>query len=74
MADRALRLYAEDHPALARTLKAKLRKRAEELSAQVAAGFALDWPDYKQRTGTIKGLVEAIELCEAQEDEQDGDR
>jgi len=34
----------------------------------------LDCPDYKQRTGTIKGLIEAIELCEAQEYEQDGDR
>lgn len=74
MADRAVRLYAEDHPALARTLRAKLEKRQVELGGQLMAGSVQDWPDYKQRLGVIRGLDEAIELCKAEEKSQDGDR
>lgn len=74
MADRAIRLYAEDHPALARTLRVKLEKRQLELASQMAAGSVQDWPDYKLRLGVIRGLQEAIDMCEAEEKSQDGDR
>jgi hypothetical protein len=68
------RLYAEDHPALARTLRAKLEKRQVELGGQLMAGSAQDWPDYKQRLGVIRGLQEAIDLCADEEKSQNGDR
>lgn len=74
MAGPALRLYAEDHPALARTLRAKLEKRRIELGAQIIAGSVQDWPDFKQRYGVLLGLKEAIEICAEEEKSQDGDR
>lgn len=68
----AVRLYAEDHPALARTLRAKLVKRqAEHIGALVSAQ---DWPDYKYRLGQIRGFQEAIDICAEEEKSQNGDR
>lgn len=74
MADAALRIYAEDHPALSHRLRAKLAARATELAGQVSGGYALDWPDYKERVGIIKGLIEAVQLCEADEKLLNGER
>ncbi len=64
MSGDALRLFALDHPHVARTLRGKLMKRQAELVAQIGAGLAEDFPDYKGRVGVIRGLQEAIDLCE----------
>jgi hypothetical protein len=74
MADAALRIYAGDHPVLARSLRAKMLKTAAEYSQQIADGCAADWPDYKYRVGVIRGLREAIEACEIEEKNLNGDR
>lgn len=70
----AVRLYAADHPVLARNLRAKLEKRRNELAVPVVEGVAQDWADYKGRVGVIKGLDEAIQICIAVENQMDGDR
>jgi hypothetical protein len=70
----ALRIYAGDHPNLARGLRAKLLKAASDYSQQVADGCAQDWPDYKHRVGVIRGLREAIQACEIEEKKLDGER
>lgn len=69
----AVRLFAFEHPSLARGLRAKLVQRQAELIGAVGAGYAQDWPDYKERIGVIKGLNEAIEQCKQVEQEQSGD-
>lgn len=71
MTDPAFRLYAAEHPQLARTLRAKLEHRRAELIIQLGEGFAGDWADYKERSGVIKGLKEAIDICEQAEKEMD---
>jgi hypothetical protein len=70
----ALRIYASDHPALARGLHAKLLKTAAEYAQQLATGCAQDWADYKQRIGVIRGLNEAAQMCESESQKLDGDR
>lgn len=69
MAGDALRIFPVDHPAVARTLGAKLAKRRSEFAEQIALGNAEDFPDYRERVGFIRGLKEAIDLCEAVERE-----
>jgi len=68
----AVRLYAEDHPALAHKLKAKLEKRQEELLGNLIV--ADDWADYKHRVGVLRGLQDAIDICEEQDKALNGDR
>lgn len=65
----ALQIYSLDHPQIARTLRAKLIKRRQELGSALADGYAEDWGDYKGRAGVIKGLDEAIAICEQVEKE-----
>jgi hypothetical protein len=65
----AIRYYAEDHPALAHTLAAKIGKEIASLSDQVASGFASDYPDYRERIGVIRGLKQAIGICNEAEKE-----
>lgn len=67
-----IRLYAEDHPALALKLRAKLERRQTELFGGLTV--AQDWADYKERVGVIRGLQEAIDICEAEEKRLNGDR
>jgi hypothetical protein len=71
MSDPAFRLYAAEHPQLARTLRGKLEQRRAELIIQLGEGYAADWPNYKERSGHIAGLKEAIEICEQAEREQE---
>lgn len=61
--DAGARIFALDHPQIARTLRARLEKRQIELAAQLATGNAEDYPDYRQRVGHIRGLKDAIDLC-----------
>lgn len=65
MAERptAVRLFSPEHPALPRTMRAKLEKRMAELSGQLGGGYAQDWSDYKHRAGVIAGLNEAYDIC-----------
>lgn len=59
----AFRAYALDTPQTARTLYARLKKRKEDLSSQIADGYAADWGDYKNRVGVVDGLTIAMEIC-----------
>jgi hypothetical protein len=63
----AVRLYAYDHPLLARTLRAKLTEEMQKQVLALGQSYAQDWADYKWRTGIIKGLKEAIDICAAEE-------
>lgn len=66
----ALHIYALDHPQLARTLKAKLIRRRIDLGDQLVEGYASEWADYRERVGVIKGLAEAIAICDQVEKEE----
>lgn len=69
----ALRIFAFDHPQLARSLRAKLKERQTELVIQVATGKAEDWGDYKERVGVIKGYQQSIDLAEQVERDYSGE-
>lgn len=60
----AFRTYALDTPQTARTLHARLKKRKDDLSSQIAEGYASDWGDYKNRVGVVEGLIAAMEICD----------
>ncbi len=60
----AVRIFALDHPQVARTLRGRLMKRQADLVTQLGVGNAEDFADYKARVGVIKGLQEAVEMCE----------
>jgi len=66
----AVRLFASDHPALARTVKARLERRRLELIEQLTG--AQDWADYKHRIGVIEGLREAAMHCDDVHKELEG--
>jgi hypothetical protein len=66
----AFQLYSLDHPQVARTLRGKLLARKVELVGQMAAGNAQDFADYKQRVGVIRGIDEALAICEEIEKEE----
>lgn len=69
----AVHFFAPEHPALAHTVRAKLETQRAKLVAEVADGFASDWPDYRQRVGIIKGIDEAIQCCIETENNLNGD-
>lgn len=56
--------YALDHPLSARTIRQKIEKQRQELTAQINEGYAKDWPDYKLRVGQLEGLKLAVQICE----------
>lgn len=58
----AVRFYTPDHPALTNTVRARLKKRRDELSTQLLS--SQDWPNFTERRGVIAGLDEAIAICE----------
>lgn len=60
----AVRIFALGHPHVADTLRDRLMKRQADLVAQIGVGNAEDFADYKGRVGVIRGLQEAIDLCE----------
>ena len=64
----AFQLYAGDHPAIPRTLRARLEKLAADKTGQL--GSAQDWPDFCARRGVIQGLALAIEECREAEKQQ----
>lgn len=59
----AFRTFALDTPFTARTLHARLSQMKDDLSGQVADGYAKDWADYCRRIGVIEGLELAMEIC-----------
>jgi len=67
--DAGLRIFALDHPQVARTLRGKLGKRRAELIELLAKGNAEDYADYRNRVGVLSGLDEAMQICEAVEAE-----
>ncbi len=66
-ADSSVTIFPLDHPRMARNLAGRLEQRRLELMAQLAQGNAEDWPDYKERVGTIRGLQNAIDIAAALE-------
>lgn len=58
----AFRTFAVDTPRTAATLKAQLQQRKN--TDQSLLHTAMDWADYKQRVGIIRGLDIAINLCD----------
>ena len=68
-AEAGLRIFALDHPQVARTLRGKLGKRRLDLVEELAQGNADDYADYRNRVGRLQGLEEAMRICEAIEAE-----
>lgn len=44
------------HPHFLDHLKARVADAGAEETARIAGGQAADWPDYRYRTGILKGL------------------
>ena len=61
-ADTAVTIFGLDNPRLSQTLKGVLLKRKSELLINLTN--AEDWPDFKERVGVIKGVQEAIDVCD----------
>lgn len=72
-ASSAFRLYAEDHPVLARRLRDKLEHAKAILLLDIASGYAADWADYKHRVGQVAGLDAAIKLAIETDKELNGE-
>lgn len=60
----ALSIFSTESPYELRNLRTKISSRMSQLAAQISSGSAQDWPDYKERVGVIKGLTEALNICE----------
>lgn len=67
--DAGAQIFAIESPRTVRNLADRFRKRIAELSAQVAAGTAQDWADYRRRVGEIQGLTEALTILQEVEKE-----
>lgn len=59
----AVRLFAPEHPSLARTLRGKLEQHRATLGEALISGYASDWGDYNKRVGVILGISTAIAFC-----------
>lgn len=57
----AVRFFAVDHPAVAGTVRARLEKYRRELVEQFQS--AVDWGDFKYRSGRLQGVDDAIQHC-----------
>jgi len=68
----AVHYFAPDHPALANTVRMRLKKRIDELTAQMAEGYVSDWADYKERVGVLRGLREAVDISAEIDEELKG--
>jgi hypothetical protein len=66
----AVQYFTPDHPAVARSVRGKLMKLRGELAEQLAAGYAQDWADYNKRAGVIRGIDDALKICEEMENEE----
>jgi hypothetical protein len=66
MAD-ALTIFQTESPYQLRNLRSRIAARQSELSVQLSSGCASDWGDYQHRVGVIKGLTEALGICEQME-------
>lgn len=73
-ASSAVRLYAEDHPVLARRLRDKLEQAKASLLLDLASGYAADWADYKYRVGQVAGLDAAVRLAIEADKELNGEQ
>ena len=60
----ALTIFSTESPYELRNLRTKIESRISERGGQLAAGYAADWGNYKERVGVIKGLTEALGFCE----------
>lgn len=60
----AATIFSTESPYELRNLRSKIAARQSQLAGQLSAGCAQDWPDYKERVGVIKGLTEALGICD----------
>lgn len=64
-------LHSED-PRVHRTLLKELQAQREQQTAALVLNMASSLEDYRHRTGIIRGLTTAIDLCERLEKEISG--
>lgn len=69
----AVHLLAFEHPGLAQSLRGKLIKLRADYAVQLSENSAQGIEDYRHRTGVIRGIKEAIEICEQLEQDLRGD-
>lgn len=69
----AVEILSNDHPRLTRSLRNDLTVAKAQCEAALVANTAQDFADYKYRCGHIRGLAEAITLCEEIEKDLRGD-
>ena len=68
-----LEIISNDHPHLTRSLRNELTIAKAKCEAALVANTAQDFADYKYRCGHVRGLAEAIALCEEMEKDLRGD-
>ena len=64
-------VYALDHPQHIRRIAVQITRMREEQMLQLASGVAKSFEDYRERIGRLKGLADALALCEDVEEELD---
>lgn len=60
----AVKFFTYESPQVVKTLILKLEAAKLRESGNIARGLAQDWGDYRNRVGYIKGISEAIDICE----------
>ena len=70
MAD-AVHYFIPNSPMVARTLRQKLVALRHQYGENLMYGAAEDWADYRHRVGIIRGITDAIAVCEEIEKENE---
>lgn len=64
MAQSAVSFFSLDNPRLSRTLKARLQEEIDRQAVLIISGNAPDYASYKERIGELRGLRQAIHICD----------
>lgn len=59
-----VRFYVDDDARLPNTVETQLKLILRERMKVVAGGYPVDWGQYREQVGFIKGLEQAIEACQ----------
>jgi hypothetical protein len=58
------RVFALDHVQHIRTIRKQLESVRATNSEDILDGSVRDWADYRERIGFLKGIAEALRVCD----------